>query len=121
MAYVFTRQQLYELVWSDPISTLPEPLAISDVGLAKVCRRGDIPLSPRGYWAKLHAGRHVSRTPLSLLAPGASDHIEVGAADHGCSGRRVRKIGGAAHPIHGASERRDYLCGHIDVAQTVDL
>ncbi|AXE97333.1 hypothetical protein [Paraburkholderia hospita] len=78
MAYVFTRQQLYELVWSDPITTLAKSLTISDVGLAKACRRGDIPLPPRGYWAKLNAGKHVIRRELPLRAPGASDHVTVG-------------------------------------------
>jgi hypothetical protein len=78
MGYVFTRQQLYELVWSGPITTLAKSLAISDVGLAKACRRGDIPLPPRGYWARLNAGKRVIRPPLPLRAPGASDHITVG-------------------------------------------
>lgn len=78
MAYVFTRQQLYDLVWSGPITTLAKSLTISDVGLAKACRRGDIPLPPRGYWAKLNAGKRVVRPQLPLRAPGASDRITVG-------------------------------------------
>jgi hypothetical protein len=79
MGYQFTRQQLYELVWTGPIRTLAKSLGVSDVGLAKACRRGDIPLPPRGYWAKLNAGRQVTRTPLPLRAPGASNRVEVGA------------------------------------------
>jgi hypothetical protein len=78
MAYLFTRQQLYELVWSGPITTLAKSLSLSDVGLAKACRRGDIPLPPRGYWARLNAGKLVIRPPLPLRAPGASNHITVG-------------------------------------------
>ncbi|WP_179948946.1 hypothetical protein [Burkholderia sp. FL-7-2-10-S1-D7] len=39
MGYLFTRQQLYELVWAGPITTLAKSLAVSDVGLAKACRR----------------------------------------------------------------------------------
>ncbi|MEM5387913.1 hypothetical protein VSR68_30635 [Paraburkholderia phymatum] len=79
MGYLFTRRQLYELVWAGPITALAKSLGVSDVGLAKACRRGDIPLPPRGYWAKLNAGRHVDRTPLPLRAPGASDWVEVGS------------------------------------------
>lgn len=79
MGYLFTRQQLYELVWAGPITTLAKSLAVSDVGLAKACRRGDIPLPPRGYWAKLNAGQRVTRTPLPLRAPGASDYVEAGS------------------------------------------
>jgi hypothetical protein len=78
MGYLFTRQQLYELVWSGPITTLAKSLSLSDVGLAKACRRGDIPLPPRGYWARLAAGKHVIRPTLPLRAPGASDRITVG-------------------------------------------
>ncbi|QIN60314.1 hypothetical protein SBC1_02890 [Caballeronia sp. SBC1] len=79
MGYVFTRKQLYELVWTGPITTLAKTLLISDVGLAKACRRGDIPLPPRGYWAKLTAGKCVARPLLPLRAPGASDRVEVGS------------------------------------------
>jgi len=78
MAYFFTRQQLYDLVWSGPMTALAKSLAISDVGLAKACRRCDIPLPPRGYWAKLNAGKPVVRPTLPLRAPGASDRVTVG-------------------------------------------
>jgi hypothetical protein len=57
MGYLFTRQPLYELVWTGPITTLAKTLPISDVGPAKACRRGAIPLPPRGYWARLNAGQ----------------------------------------------------------------
>lgn len=79
MGYLFTRQQLYELVWSGPMTTLAKRLTISGVGLAKACRRGDIPVPPRGYWARLAAGQRVARTPLPRRAPGASDRVTVGA------------------------------------------
>jgi hypothetical protein len=79
MGYLFTRQQLYELVWSGPITTLAKSLTISGVGLAKACRRGDIPVPPRGYWARLAAGQRVARTPLPRRAPGMSDRVTVGA------------------------------------------
>jgi hypothetical protein len=82
MGYLFTREQLYDLVWSGPISTLAKSLALSDVGLAKACRRGDIPLPPRGYWAKLNAGQRVTREPLPLRAPGGSNDVQVGAGQH---------------------------------------
>jgi hypothetical protein len=79
MGYLFTRQQLYDLVWSGPMTTQAKSLAISGVGLAKACRRGDIPVPPRGYWARLAAGQRVARTPLPRRAPGMSDRVTVGA------------------------------------------
>jgi hypothetical protein len=59
-----SRRDLYELVWSEPTTTLAERFGISDVGLAKVCRRSDIPAPPRGYWAKIAAGDSLSRPEL---------------------------------------------------------
>ena len=76
--HLFTRRELYERVWAEPISALAKTLQVSDVWLAKTCRLSDIPLPPRGYWAKLYAGHVVSKTPLPLRAPGASDQVTVG-------------------------------------------
>lgn len=47
-----SRKQLYEEVWSQPMQRLAEKYDISDVGLAKACKRAGIPLPGRGYWAK---------------------------------------------------------------------
>ncbi|MEA3114341.1 MAG: hypothetical protein QOG58_4140 [Caballeronia sp.] len=76
--HLFTRHQLYERVWAEPISALAKTLQVSDVWLAKTCRLIDIPLPPRGYWARLYAGQVVSKTLLPLRAPGASDQVTVG-------------------------------------------
>jgi hypothetical protein len=70
----YTRLQLYELVWQQPIQTLARTLGISDVGLAKACRRLSIPLPGRGYWAKVAAGKKLSRVPL-LNDPRAESQI----------------------------------------------
>lgn len=39
-------------------------LGISDVGLAKACRRHAVPVPARGYWAKLRAGHKPAQTLL---------------------------------------------------------
>jgi hypothetical protein len=59
-----SRRDLYELIWSEPTTALARRFGISDVGLAKVCRRSDIPSPPRGYWAKVAAGDTVHRPEL---------------------------------------------------------
>src|SRR4051794_26343187 len=59
-----TRQQLYELVWATPMRTLAKEFGMSDVRLAKVCRRYDIPRPPPGYWAMIQAGKKVERPAL---------------------------------------------------------
>lgn len=58
------RSEIYEKVWSVPMTRLAAELGVSDVGLAKACRRNAIPTPPRGYWSKLAAGKKVSKLPL---------------------------------------------------------
>ena len=54
-----SREQLYNLVWSEPFLTLSKKYDISDVGLRKMCVRMDIPVPKTGYWQRVHAGRKV--------------------------------------------------------------
>src|SRR5688572_16860784 len=60
----FTREELYEQVWATPMSRLAGKYGISNVGLAKICRKYDIPCPPRGYWAKLRNGQSPRKTRL---------------------------------------------------------
>jgi len=46
------REELYEQVWSIPMTQLAKQYQISDVGLAKICRKLKVPVPGRGYWAK---------------------------------------------------------------------
>lgn len=59
-----TREQLYEQVWTIPMTKLAEQYGVSDVALAKTCRRLRVPRPWRGYWAQVAAGAKVKRTPL---------------------------------------------------------
>ena len=59
-----SRSQLYELVWSKPITSLAKEYGFSDVGFSKICRRHNIPLPPRGYWARVGAGLKISKPEL---------------------------------------------------------
>lgn len=71
------REKLYEEIWSEPVSILAVRYGLSDVGLAKTCRRLNIPLPGRGYWAKIRAGQIVEKIPLPPLPEGSSSYIEV--------------------------------------------
>jgi len=53
-------------------------LGISDVGLAKACRRADLLPPPRGNWAKFAAGKTVKKPQLPRRGPGMSDRIVLG-------------------------------------------
>lgn len=59
-----SRRELYEKVWQTPMTQLAKQYGLSDVGLAKICRKYDIPRPPRGYWAKKSAGMNVERQKL---------------------------------------------------------
>jgi hypothetical protein len=59
-----TREQLYKEVWSRPVWSLAKEWGISDVGLAKICKRNNIPRPGLGYWAKRQAGLKVKQIPL---------------------------------------------------------
>jgi len=73
-----TRLQLYELVWTAPVITVAPQFNISDVALKKACRRFDIPVPPRGYWAKLQAGKPTTKFALPPRAAGMNDEIVIG-------------------------------------------
>jgi hypothetical protein len=44
-----TRRDLYDEVWATPMLNLAKKYGLSDVGMAKLCRRHNIPLPGRGY------------------------------------------------------------------------
>jgi hypothetical protein len=66
----WNRQNLYEEVWTTPLLTLATKYGISDVGLAKTCRKLGIPLPGRDYWAKKAAGQVLDRVPLPTMEDG---------------------------------------------------
>jgi len=59
-----TRDELYQKVWETPLSRLAVQFGISDNGLAKICRRLNVPYPPRGHWAKKAAGKKVAQLRL---------------------------------------------------------
>jgi len=75
------RAGLYERVWSEPVAKVAEKWGLSGPGLAEGCRRLKIPLPPRGYWAKLGAGRRVRRPPLPKLPSGEAEEIVIWAPE----------------------------------------
>lgn len=61
-----TREQLYERVWQTPSLHLCKEFGLSDVGLAKLCKRHKIPKPYLGYWARKAAGGKPKVTPLPI-------------------------------------------------------
>jgi len=87
MSQEFTRQELYDLVWSEPMQKLAKRFGLSDVGLAKACRSADIPRPGRGYWARLAAGKRVVKTALPPRGLGRSDRVAIGPRERGYYGQ----------------------------------
>ena len=63
-ATTIKRSQLYEKVWSTPMTQLAKEFGISDVALGKTCKRHNIPKPGLGYWAKVEHGKRVTKTAL---------------------------------------------------------
>lgn len=64
MSITLTRQELYDRVWAEPVDTLAKEFGLSNVGLGKACRRHNIPVPARGYWARKAAGHTLRQPPL---------------------------------------------------------
>jgi len=60
----FTRKELYDLVWTEPLSKLAKKYTISDNGLRKICKRMNIPMPAMGHWQKIQYGKPVIVTKL---------------------------------------------------------
>lgn len=69
----FSRKELYELVWNEPLSRLAKRYKISDNGLRKICKRMNIPLPPNGHWQKIQFGYKITRLKLPEKYTGKSE------------------------------------------------
>jgi hypothetical protein len=54
----FERHALYAEIWAEPMTSVAKRYGLSDVGLRKICLKLDVPLPPRGYWARLANSGH---------------------------------------------------------------
>jgi|GraSoiStandDraft_1057264.scaffolds.fasta_scaffold17632_2 hypothetical protein len=61
----FTRKELYDLVWTEPLIKLASIYHISDNGLRKICIRMNIPLPRAGHWQKLLFGKRIFKPALN--------------------------------------------------------
>ena len=73
----FERNDLYNKVWTTPLSKLAEEYEVSGNGLKKVCIKMNIPIPYNGYWRKLETKKDVFKPPLPLLKPGEVENYEM--------------------------------------------
>jgi hypothetical protein len=67
---MITREELYELVWSMPMTKVAEKFSVSGSYMARVCSVLGVPRPERGYWAKLEVGKAPPRPALLEALPG---------------------------------------------------
>jgi hypothetical protein len=58
------RQALYEQVWAQPMMKVAKEYGISNVALAKICKKLNVPCPWRGYWRRKETGKSVKPLPL---------------------------------------------------------
>jgi len=75
--HYFRREDLYSLVWTSPVSEIAARLGVSDVALAKLCRRAGIPIPGRGYWQQTEAGRAIESAPLREAPKGLPELLRI--------------------------------------------
>ena len=76
-----TRNDLYERVWSTPMRKLALEFGLSDVGLAKICRKNAILLPGIGHWRLVETGHAPEREPLPAINPGDSNVLVITARE----------------------------------------
>src|SRR5579863_10413465 len=67
---MISREELYELVWSKPMTKVAEQFGVSGSYMARICSILNVPKPERGYWAKLAAGKALAPVSLPEARPG---------------------------------------------------
>lgn len=75
------RAQLHRELWAEPALVVAKRYGISDVGLAKVCRRYGIPKPGLGYWAQHQVGKAPPPPPLPPAESAALETVFFQSGD----------------------------------------
>jgi hypothetical protein len=67
---MISREELYDLVWSQPMTKVGEKFKLSGSYMARVCATLRVPRPERGYWAKLAVGKAPQKPALPDAQPG---------------------------------------------------
>lgn len=73
----FSREQIYELVWSKSLSSIAKEYSISDNGLRKICKEYEIPIPKMGHWQKVQFGKDVTNDKLPVSDKWKDAQIEL--------------------------------------------
>jgi AcrR family transcriptional regulator len=102
-----TRKELYQKVWSKPLSVVAKEVDLSSNALAKICNRLLVPYPSRGHWAKVNVGKDSVRPPLPAAPELPTQRLTISSVR--ASSRRART---RLQP----AERREQL---IEIAESI--
>lgn len=71
---IHNRDILYAEVWDNPPSVVAKKYGTTDWSIRSMCKRMDVPLPDRGYWAKLRAGKPVEKAALPKIKKVADEN-----------------------------------------------
>src|SRR3954471_21662986 len=94
-----TRAQLHQLVWTNPVRILCKEFEISNVWLAKVCARHEIPVPGRGYWARSRSGATVPIPKLKAASGGVPNSLEIRGGTLAQRRMQSNSVASAAHLV----------------------
>lgn len=77
MARIYTREEIYDLVWTTPISQVAGRFGLSDRGFAKICQKHEIPVPGRGHWARIEAGQIIDKSPLPKVSDQYLEQLDL--------------------------------------------
>ena len=82
-----TRKELYDLVWSSPLSTLCKRYNISYSVLINVCKKLNVPIPEAGHWQKVQFDKPISIKPFPLEHDGINEftfnEVSIGTSSNG--------------------------------------
>jgi AcrR family transcriptional regulator len=72
-----TREELYQRVWSQPLTAVAKEFGLSGNALAKICNRLLVPYPPRGYWAKKGSGAVLTKPDLPAAPESPASRVTI--------------------------------------------
>lgn len=103
-----TRDNLYQSVWSTPMSKLGRDFGTSYAELIKTCNRLGVPRPTRGYWVKLRFGKKMKKTPLPPLKEGEPSSTTIAQNLVTRAGMGTDTTQASELPLQGSAARADH-------------
>lgn len=123
MAHELSRQALYDLVWGKAKTEVAKDFGVSDVAVGKACKKANIPVPPRGYWAMREAQRHRLRIPLPARGLGQSDTITFGPRRGWWPREPIGELPSPpefSEPMDAVIRRAQQMAGKVTVPRNLD-